>query len=57
VHDDGDNEVPWRDGMTIAESWPGAKFMLTHNLGHRRILRDRDIIAAAVAFIRDKPPG
>lgn len=57
VHDDGDNDVPWRDGRAIAENWPGAKFMLTHNLGHRRILRDRDIVAAAVAFISDGQPA
>lgn len=57
VHDDSDSDVPWRDGMSIAENWPGAQFMLTHNLGHRRILRDRDIIAAAVAFIRNNQPG
>jgi hypothetical protein len=43
--------------MSIAESWPGAQFMLTHNLGHRRILRECDIIAAAAAFIHDGQPG
>jgi hypothetical protein len=44
-------------GMAIGDNLPGARFMLTYNLGHRCILRDRDVIAAVVAFIRNDPPG
>lgn len=51
IHDTDDSSVPWRQGEMIAAAWPGACFMKTQGLGHGRILRDRDIVAAAVAFI------
>jgi pimeloyl-ACP methyl ester carboxylesterase len=51
VHDRGDAEVPWQHGLVIARAWPGAELLLTDGLGHRRILRDPDVVAAAVAFI------
>jgi pimeloyl-ACP methyl ester carboxylesterase len=51
IHDTDDSSVPWRQGEMIAAAWPGARFMKTQGLGHGRILRDRDIVAAAVAFI------
>jgi pimeloyl-ACP methyl ester carboxylesterase len=51
VHDRGDAEVPWQHGLVIARAWPGAELLLTDGLGHRRILRDPDVLAAAVAFV------
>jgi pimeloyl-ACP methyl ester carboxylesterase len=51
VHDRGDAEIPWQHGLTITRAWRGAELLLTDGLGHRRILRDPDVIAAAVAFI------
>lgn len=51
VHDHDDAEVPWQDGALIARAWPGAEFLMTDGLGHRRILKSPDVIAAAVAFI------
>jgi pimeloyl-ACP methyl ester carboxylesterase len=51
VHDRGDAEVPWQHGRMITRAWPGAALLLTDGLGHRRILRDADVIAAAVAFL------
>jgi len=51
VHDRGDGEVPWQHGLVIARAWPGAELLLTDGLGHRRILRDPDVVAAAVAFL------
>lgn len=51
VHDRGDAEVPWQHAMLIARAWPGADVLSTDGLGHRRILRDPDVVAAAVAFI------
>lgn len=52
VHDRGDREVPWRDGAALAEAWPGAEFKLTDGLGHRRLLSDSDVIAAALSFVQ-----
>jgi pimeloyl-ACP methyl ester carboxylesterase len=51
VHDRGDAEVPWQHGLVIARAWKGAELLLTDGLGHRRILRDPDVVAAAVAFL------
>jgi pimeloyl-ACP methyl ester carboxylesterase len=51
IHDRGDAEVPWQDGVTITRAWRGAEMLMTDGLGHRRILRNPDVIAAAVAFL------
>jgi len=51
IHDVDDTSVPWQQGEMIAAAWPGARFMKTQGLGHGRILRDREIVEAAVAFI------
>jgi pimeloyl-ACP methyl ester carboxylesterase len=51
VHDRGDSEVPWQHGAAIARAWRGSEMLMTEGLGHRRVLRDPDVIAAAVAFV------
>lgn len=52
IHDRADREIPWAEGAAVAEAWPGARLMLTDGLGHRRLLRDPEVIAATVDFIR-----
>lgn len=51
IHDRGDGEVPWQHGTVITRAWRGAGMLMTDGLGHRRILRDPDVVAAAVAFV------
>jgi pimeloyl-ACP methyl ester carboxylesterase len=51
VHDRGDLEVPFEDGLAIARSWRGASLLTTDGLGHRRVLRDPDVLAAVASFI------
>ena len=51
VHDEGDREVPFEDGRAFAAAWPGSKLVVTSGLGHRGILKDPDVTAAAAAFI------
>jgi len=51
VHDVGDSEVPWHAGLAITRAWRGAALLTTDGLGHRRILRDPDVVAATVAFV------
>ncbi len=52
VHDVDDVEVPFGRGHAVASAWPGATLLPTQGLGHRRILRDTDVVAAAaVDFI------
>jgi pimeloyl-ACP methyl ester carboxylesterase len=50
VHDRDDREVPWQQGKMIADAWPGAQWLATRRLGHRRILRDASTVKAVVDF-------
>jgi pimeloyl-ACP methyl ester carboxylesterase len=51
VHDRNDREVPWDDGSRIARATKGAVLLTTEGLGHRRILRDPEVIAKVVSFV------
>jgi len=42
--------------MMITRAWRGADMLMTEGLGHRRILRDPDVVAAAVAFLTARVP-
>ena len=50
MHDREDAEVPWQEGAIIAQAWPGATLSTTGGLGHRRLLRDHDVVREAVDF-------
>ncbi|MBS2024200.1 MAG: alpha/beta fold hydrolase [Deltaproteobacteria bacterium] len=50
-HDPDDREIPWRDGATIAQAWPGAKLIDVPGAGHHRILRDPQVISSAIDFM------
>ena len=50
-HDRDDSDVPWQEGQSIADAWPQAQIHLTENLGHRRILRDPEVIRQTVEFL------
>jgi pimeloyl-ACP methyl ester carboxylesterase len=51
IHDRDDREVPWRQGKMIAGAWPGAQWLQTRGLGHRRILRDAATVKAVADFL------
>jgi pimeloyl-ACP methyl ester carboxylesterase len=51
VHDEGDNETFHSEGAALAAAWPGAQFISTTGLGHRRILRDESVAGEATKFI------
>jgi pimeloyl-ACP methyl ester carboxylesterase len=57
IHDPADADVPFADAQAIAASWPDARLYVTEGLGHRRILRDRDVIAMATSFITADVPS
>jgi pimeloyl-ACP methyl ester carboxylesterase len=57
VHDRADREVPCADAHAIAAAWPGARLVLTEGLGHWRLLRDPEVIAAALDFVAATVPG
>ncbi len=50
IHDTDDHEVPLRHGEQLAATWPHATLHTTSNLGHRRILRDPNVLALTTAF-------
>jgi len=51
IHDDEDTDVHWTCGKSVADAWPNSKFILTKGLGHRRIMRDPDVIQNTIDFI------
>ena len=52
LHDEDDEIIPiFAEGKQIVADWPGARLQATRGLGHNRILRDADVVQAAVAFI------
>jgi pimeloyl-ACP methyl ester carboxylesterase len=54
MHDPHDAEVPFDHGRSIAQAWPGARLELLNEMGHRRMLRDADVINAVTAFITNQ---
>ncbi len=52
VHDRDDPVVPWEEGAAIAGAWPGAELVTTTGLGHRDVVRNGEIVARAVDFVR-----
>ena len=51
IHDRDDRIVPWSQGARVARLWSGARLLATEGLGHRRILEDDAVTAAAADFI------
>jgi pimeloyl-ACP methyl ester carboxylesterase len=57
IHDQDDHEVSLSQGRRLAGAWPNAQLRETRELGHRRILRDADVIEAVTAFASDGLPS
>ena len=55
VHDRDDTSTPVTDGAAIAAAWSGARLHTTSGLGHRRLLRDPDVLAEVVDFVSAGP--
>jgi pimeloyl-ACP methyl ester carboxylesterase len=54
IHDRDDRETKFDGGLALAKTWPGARFVATSKLGHRRILRDSTVIHHAIDFLADR---
>lgn len=52
VHDAEDRTVALHHSQNVARVWPGARLLTTQGLGHRRILRDEEVVAHATAFLQ-----
>jgi pimeloyl-ACP methyl ester carboxylesterase len=55
LHDAGDREVAFEEGLELASNWPGAALHRTEQLGHLRILRDPTVLAILVPFLQGAP--
>ena len=56
IHDDDDREIAVDRGQLVATTWPGAELVVTHGLGHRRILRDAGVLARVATFVGEGVP-
>ena len=52
-HDRGDRESSLQESEAIADAWQNSQLIVTEGLGHKRILRDPQVIEQTVQFIRD----
>jgi len=57
AHDRDDATVPWLDGATIADAWPGARLLTTSGLGHRGVIRDAAVVKEVVRFVSEGRPA
>ncbi len=51
IHSEDDQIVPFANGKAIAAAWPEAQFLACEGIGHRKILSDSKVVAAAVSFL------
>jgi pimeloyl-ACP methyl ester carboxylesterase len=54
IHDHDDKEVPIEKAQLLADAWPDSAFVATEGLGHRRILKNAEVISAVTAFIQEQ---
>lgn len=54
IHDKDDHDIDWHSGKTVADAWPNARFVTTQGLGHRRILRNPQVIEMVTHFMQTK---
>jgi len=52
VHDADDDEVPVKCAYHIHENLPNGQLMITQQLGHRKILGDKKVIAQTIDFFK-----
>ena len=51
IHSSDDRVVAIEDSLATAAVWPGAQHLRVEGLGHRRILADSTVVAAALEFV------
>ncbi|MFE4175611.1 alpha/beta fold hydrolase [Streptomyces sp. NPDC056909] len=63
-HDEDDDMVPLSQARALVQAYggrpdggAGVRLVVTRGLGHRRILGDPEVVAAAVDFVRSEQPG
>jgi pimeloyl-ACP methyl ester carboxylesterase len=51
VHDENDHEIPYVHGQRLAQQAAHARLFTTQGLGHRRILRNAEVLRAVAEFV------
>lgn len=54
IHDETDHEVPMEEVEELHQSMPTAEILITSGFGHRRILRNKEVVSTVLAFIKDE---
>ncbi|MEU4602800.1 alpha/beta fold hydrolase [Kribbella sp. NPDC023972] len=57
VHDRSDPETSYQGSVDVLAHWPGARLETSEGLGHRRVLRDPDLVKKAVVFLAERAPA
>lgn len=57
IHDRDDRDSAFTNGEMVAKAWPGGHLLATSGLGHRRILRNKRVVAEAVELISATATG
>jgi pimeloyl-ACP methyl ester carboxylesterase len=55
IHSADDRVVAIEESLASAAAWPGARHLRFDGLGHRRILTDPAVVAAAIEFVATNP--
>lgn len=54
IHDEGDRDVAFENGLALARAWRDARMVRTRGLGHRAVLREAEVVQDALDFIADR---
>ncbi len=57
LHDRDDSEVSFAEALTLSAAWSSARLLATTGLGHRRILRDPDVVTQTAEFLGTPADG
>lgn len=56
IHDKDDRVIPLSDSREVADRYDGIRLETTKGLGHRRILKDADVIEKTVCYLNNAGP-
>ena len=54
IHDRDDREVRLQEVEHLVAAWPNSRLMITKGLGHRRILRDPEVLRRTLDFVQQR---
>ncbi len=54
IHDRDDQDAPYSDGLEMHAAWKGSRMLTTEGLGHRRILKSKEVLNAIVTYLTEK---